>query len=69
VPPAGQLILIKDKAGTGAQFIASPLNLGALSATHHARGFHAIIYDPAILPDERLRWFPNPSRDIANPAS
>jgi hypothetical protein len=49
VPPAGQPILIKDKAGTGAQFIVSPLNLGGFSATHDARGFPAIIYDPAIL--------------------
>jgi hypothetical protein len=43
VPPAGQFVLIKDRAGNGAQFIASPLNLGVFSATHAERGFAAIM--------------------------
>jgi hypothetical protein len=43
VPPAGQFVLIKDRAGTGAQFIATPLNLSAFSATHGERSFPAIM--------------------------
>jgi hypothetical protein len=59
VPPAGQLVLIKDGADTAAQFIGAPLNLSAFSATNDARGFTAIIYDPATFRMNNLDGFQN----------
>lgn len=69
LPPAGHVILIKNRADTAAQFIASPLNLKAFSATNAQRGFPAIIAMQRYGSDEQLRWFPNRSHDLANPAS
>jgi hypothetical protein len=59
VPSAGQFVLMKDRTATAAQFIVSPLNLGAVPATNAERAsWQSLLFDDSV-PKNSLDGFQN----------